>query len=189
MNNDLSELVDFLSRGRKYASFFEWPDKEQKELGVTEELITTLNATESLGLKNLTICRPDPPDITCSGARNERVAIEVSEIVCRDAVKANQKGQEVFRIWAQGELQFAIADRLSRKDKCKLHGAPYERFYACLFTDEMMLTHDGVAVELADAKFGPFEQITDAFLLFSYQSSTQSYPVLRLSVAEGKIGD
>lgn len=182
MPQDLSDIVDLLAKRRKYASFFEWIDKEGKELSIAEELVRALNSAEALDPSSLAPCHPDPPDLTCRNGHGELIAIEVSEIVCLEAVRANQKGQDVFRVWGKGELQSAIAESLARKDKINLQGGPYQRFYVCLFTDEMMLTHQGASEELSNVVFGPFQQITDAFLLFSYQPSTKSYPVLRLRI-------
>jgi hypothetical protein len=43
-----------------------------------------------------------------------------------------------------------------------------------------MLTFEAARAELSKAKFGPFKQITGAFLLFSYQADTRTYPVIKL---------
>jgi hypothetical protein len=182
MPQDLSDIVDLLSSRRKYASFFEWIDKEGKEFGVGEELLKALNSTGSLELSNLAPCNPDPPDLTCHNAQGDLIAIEVSEIVCEEAVRLNQQGQDVYRVWQPGELQAAITERLARKDKVTLQGGPYQGLLVCLFTDELMLTHQGASDELSGATFGPFGQITDAYLLFSYQPCTKSYPVVKLRI-------
>lgn len=179
---DLPDIVDLLASRRKYASFFEWIDKEGKELGVAEELVAALNAGGSLQLSGLVLCNPDPPDLTCQNAQGERIAIEVSEIVCEEAVRLNQLGQDVYRVWQPGELRTGITERLARKDRISLRGGPYRSIYVCLFTDEMMLTQKSVNEELANTKFGPFNQITGAFLLFSYDPETKSYPVVELPI-------
>lgn len=168
---------------RKYASFFEWVDKESKELGVAEELLKVLNQTGQVQLSGAVPCHPDPPDLSCRNAEGDLIALEVTEIVCEEAVRRNQQGEEVFRLWRPGELQAAITDSLNRKDKIHLHGGPYHRLYVLLFTDEMMLTPQAVADELSGVTFGPFNKITDTFLLFSYQPVTKNYPVLRLHIA------
>lgn len=49
MHEDLKRAVELLNKGRQYASFFEWPDKSAKELGVVEELLPTLNTAAHLG--------------------------------------------------------------------------------------------------------------------------------------------
>jgi hypothetical protein len=182
MPQDLSDIVDLLSSRRKYASFFEWIDKEGKEFGVGEELLKTMNSAGSLQLSNLALCNPDPPDLTCHNNQGDLIAIEVSEIVCEEAVRLNQQSQNVYRNWQPGELQAAIAERLVRKDKVTLQGGPYQGFFVCLFTDELMLTHQAASDDLSRVIFGPFSQITDAFLLFSYQPDTKSYPVVRLHI-------
>src|SRR5690606_24216743 len=82
MPQDLSDIVDLLSSRRKYASFFEWIDKEGKEFGVGEELVKALNSAHSLQLIDLAPCNPDPPDLTCKNVQGDLIAIEVSEIVC-----------------------------------------------------------------------------------------------------------
>ena len=182
MSHDLSDIVDLLASRRKYASFFEWIDKEGKEFGVGEELVKALSSGGLLQLSNLAPCNPDPPDLSCQNAQGDLIAIEVTEIVCEEAVRLNQQGQDVYRNWQPGELQATIAERLDRKDKIALQGGPYHSLYVCLFTDELMLTYQSAREELSNVVFGPFNQITDAFLLFSYQPVTKTYPVLRLTI-------
>lgn len=182
MSQNLFDIVGLLSSRRRYAAFFEWIDKEGKEIGVGEELVKVLNSISSLQLSNLGPCNPDPPDLVCEDAQGHRIAIEVSEIVCEEAVRLNQQGQDVHRVWQPGELQATIDERLARKDKIVLQGGPYHALYVCLFTDEMMLTPKDVSNELSSVTFGPFNQVTDAFLLFSYEPVTRSYPVIRLRI-------
>lgn len=182
MSKDFSDIIDLLSSRRKYAPFFEGDDKESKEYSVGEELIRALNASCSFQLSSLALCKPDPPDLTCKDAYGNQIAIEISEIVCEESVSLNQQGQDVCRVWKHGELQAVISERLTRKDKIRLQGGPYKYLYACLFTDELMLTPQSAAEELAGVSFGPLNQITDAFLLFSYQPGSKSYPVIKLRI-------
>ena len=156
------------------------PRREGKELGVAEDFVVALNAESGLGLSNLQLQRPDPPDLTCISALGEPVAIEVSEVVCEKAVRRTAKGEGVLRVWSPGDLTSSVAARLRRKDEKTFHGGPFAHIFVCLFTDEPMLTFESARAELATARFGPFKQLTGAFLLFSYQPSTQSYPVIRL---------
>jgi hypothetical protein len=181
MRDELTRAVELLSEGRQYAPFFEWPKKGGKELGVAEEFVASLNAQSGLRLSNLQLQHPDPPDLTCMNARGERVAIEVAEVVCEEAVRRTVKGEEVLRVWHPGDLTTSVTALLRRKDDKIFHGGPFAHIFVCLFTDEPMLTLDSAPAELATAHFGPFKQVTGAFLLFSYQPSTQSYPVITLA--------
>ena len=182
MSDDLKSALEILIKGRKYASFFEWPDRQIKELGVVRELLTSLNNTASLDLHSPSVFEQDPPDCVCKNAEGENVAIEVAEVVCQDAARLNAKGQNVYRIWNSGELASHIQHRLNEKDNKTYHGGPYANIFACLFTDEPMLTLDFVKAELASVSFGPFLQLTSAFLLFSYEPVSKSYPVIKLQL-------
>jgi hypothetical protein len=181
MRDELERAVALLNSGRQYASFFEWPEKQGKELGVAEEFLESMNAEFSLGLSELRLQCPDPPDLTCIDAKGGRVAIEIAEVVCEEAVRRTAQGQEVLRVWRHGDLTSSISALLHRKDAKVFHGGPFCQTYVCLFTDEPMLTLQAAREELVGSRFGPFKQITGAFLLFSYQPGTQNYPVIKLA--------
>jgi hypothetical protein len=181
MHEDLKRAVELLNKGRRYASFFEWPEKEGKEFGVAEEFVETLNAETRLGLSNLQLQRPDPPDLICTGAAGDRVAIEIAEVVSEEAVRRTAAGEQVLRVWRSGDLRSSVSVLLQRKDRKRFHDGPFSQIFVCLFTDEPMLTFEAARAELDKAKFGPFKQITGAFLLFSYQPSTKTYPLLKLA--------
>lgn len=165
---------------RKYAAFFEWRDKCQKELGIVEELIVTLNAISNLGLHSPLSFSPDPPDCICLNASGQRVALEVAEVVCEEATRRNAQGDAVYREWRRGELTAHVAEKLTEKDQKTFRGGPYGSIICCLFTDEPALEFDVARQELHAARFGPFSNLTAAYLLFSYQPATQSYPAIEL---------
>jgi len=183
MRQDIERLVEIAAKARPYASFFEWPDKEQKEHGVVEELIASLNARAGRHLGNLRAQRPDPPDCICEDAEGKAIGVEVSEIVCGIAASKNARGEKVYRVWQPGELTDTIRTRLEEKDKKTFHGGPYASIIVCLFTDEPALTHEIAVGELHPQSFGPFRQISAAYLLFSYDPGSKSYPLIPLQLA------
>ena len=183
MRQDIERLLDIAAKTRPYASFFEWPDKEQKELGVVEELISGLKTRGGLNLSNLRPHRPDPPDCVCSGEDGETVAIEVSEVVCESAASRNARGEKVYRVWRLGELTEVVSARLAEKDSKTFHGGPFDSIVVCLFTDEPALTYEAASRELASQSFGPLRQVSAAYLLFSYDPGTRTYPFIRLPLA------
>ena len=167
---------------KTYASFFEWHNKRQKELGVVEELLVALNRATPMGLHSPRKAAPDPPDCICLDASGKTVAIEVSEVVCQAATGLNAKGRAVYRRWQPGELVDQVARVLSAKDRKTFHGGPFQAIIACLFTDEPALTVDQATAELSGQRFGPFAQLTAAYLLFSYDPGNQTYPLIKLSI-------
>ena len=170
------------SRMRKYASFFEWSDKPTKEIGVVEELLISLNKELGLGLHSLQSFNPDPPDCICLNTYDQLVAIEVVEVVCQEAVRLNAKGNDVYRLWGRGELAPHIEQLLKRKDKKTYHGGPYGEVIVCLFTDELTLSPDFVSDELRSVFWGPYKQISSAFLLLSYNPESRVYPVFQIKL-------
>jgi hypothetical protein len=182
MHEELRRALELLKKGRQYASFFEWTDKEGKELGVAQEFVKALNAEMGLALSSPRLQRPDPPDAICTSAAGERVAVEIAELVTEEAVRRTAMGEDLLRVWRPGDVSSAVSGLLLRKDEKTFHGGPFGQLYVCLFTDEPMLTIDAAREELAAVKFGPFRQITDAFLLFSYDPGTRTYPVIRLAL-------
>lgn len=169
---------------KKYASFFEWCDRGRKELSVVEELVIALNSSSGLTLREPREFLPDPPDCVCLNQAGELVAIEVAEIVCEEAARLNAQGTNVYRYWRTGELASHVSRVLKGKDAKSFNGGPYASIITCLFTDEPALTVEQAKTELATQQFGPFNQITNAYLLFSYQPITQSYPVIALRVRQ-----
>lgn len=152
-----------------------------KELGIVQQLLTTLNNSINLGFHSPRVCEQDPPGCVCENIVGDNIAIEVTEVVCCEAAKLNAQGQSIYRVWKSGELASHIEYLLSEKDKKTYHGGPYANTLACLFTDEPMLTFDFVKTELTSSvRFGPFLQLTSAFLLFSYEPASKSYPVIPL---------
>lgn len=168
---------------RKYASFFEWPeDRSIAEKGVVVDLVESLAHRNERQFHSVGIQKPDPPDCICLNELNERVAIEVTEVVCEDAARLNAQGHDVFRNWKDGELADRIAEQLADKDGKKFHGAPYAEVIVCLFTDEPLLTIDRIQQELGELYFGPFAQVTSAYLLVSYDPRTKTYPVFTIKL-------
>jgi len=169
---------------KNYASFFEWPDRSRKELGVVEELVVALNNSAGLTLCEPKVFEKDPPDCVCLNDTGGVVAIEVAEVVCEDATRLNAQGSCVYRRWRPGELATHISRTLAGKDAKIFHGGPYSSIIACLFTDEPALTVEQAKSELCELEFGPYSQITKAFLLFSYSPATRSYPVIPLRIRQ-----
>jgi hypothetical protein len=179
----LAYLTKHSKRMRRYAGFFEWPEKAVKEYGIACQLIESLRA-----LGDESLCDPRPfgesqaPDIVCSGSHGERIALEISELVCEESVRLNAQGQDVIRSWEPTEVRQAVSERLASKDEKTYFGGPYDQIMVCLHTDETFLTHDWVQNALRGISFGPYRQLSRAFLLFSYCPGQQGYPVIELQL-------
>ena len=188
------ELIEKARRVRPHAGFFDWPVKETKELGVVRTLIDQTDANASLRLLDVRPGRPDPPDAI--GTRNDGapVAVEVTELVDQDVTAHNvrvmrqsvgedfiERGKKLeHRVWDAAGLIAAVQALLRDKDGKTLNGGPFAQYVVVIHTDEMMLTHVDAAEWLRGHLFPDMRQITDAYILFSYDGS--GYPHIRLNV-------
>ncbi len=86
-------------------------------------------------------------------------------MVCEDAARRTAQGEQVMCTWRPGELKAHVSNLLMVKDGKTFQGGPYAEIVASLFTDEPTLTLEQAKSELAGTSFGPYKQLTSAFLL------------------------
>ncbi|WP_298017838.1 hypothetical protein [uncultured Castellaniella sp.] len=190
---DEKKIADLIRAARAnkrgYADFYSWStDRDIEEWGVTTELWKSLQATgESFfddikrrGRGN------DPPDCEAVDYKGNRIAIEVTELVCPDAIRAYNDGRVYdWADWPKKRFIDAIAHRIATKgDRYgKLRGGPYEGGYVVLiFTDEPMLPIATVRKFLDGHVFSRPEGVTRVFLLLSYDPGVQMSPYVELTL-------
>ncbi len=169
---------------RDYANFFEYPDRDRKELGILEELIRSLNDAGGPYFSDPASHTPDPPDCVARNAAGQLVAFEITEVVSQAAVELDARGDKVLALWEPGDLTTVIEHRLATKDAKRFQGGPYDEIVVVLHTDEFYLSVEAAESELEGTSFGPFTRIGDAYLIFSYSPQTKGYPVVRIRVAK-----
>jgi hypothetical protein len=164
------KLLEKLRRVRKYASFFEWPDKKLKERGVVADLLHSMQLEGVAEYGEPSPALDDPPDCIVSDRDGIPVAVEVTELVSAEAIRRNQRGDNVYRDWKPHEVIDEINNLLLKKDGKRFHNGPYAKKIVLIFTDEIILQirQDEYAEYLAERLFGSVEQIDEAYLLFSY---------------------
>lgn len=169
-----------MKKSRKYASFFYWQDKQTKEFGIVEELLQSLSV-EGFTLRDPRIYEQDPPDCVCVDGTERLVAVEAVELVSQEAIERNEKGEDVYCWWEPSDICAGVGKLLARKDAKSFNGGPYAEVAVLIHTDEPALIADAAREALEEVDFGPFIQLTRAFLMFSYKPR-KGYEVLPLSV-------
>jgi hypothetical protein len=172
-----------MKRQRRYASFYDWHDKQIKELGVVHELVQSLGVG-GFPLRDPRVHEPDPRDCVCADDAGRPVALEVVELVSQEAIERNEKGEDVYRWWEPEDIRAGVRQLLARKDAKTFNGGPYAEIAVLIHTDEPALTADAARQALAGVAFGPFNRLTRAFLMFSYIPG-KGHEVLPLSVVCG----
>jgi len=166
---------------RRYASFYEWHDKQQKELGIVQELLASL-ASQGIELFDPQIHQPDPPDCICNDRNGNLVALELVELVSQEAVERNEKGEAVYRWWEPVDIRSEIASLLAKKDAKAFNGGPYSEVAVVIHTDEPALVADDARAALSGLEFGPFRRISRGFLMLSYMPG-RGHEVIQLPLA------
>ena len=174
------------ARDRGYASFFDWPDRDQKEVGVVLSLFESLLAKEGLHYSKLRTRGQgnDPPDCEAAAPDGKRVGIEVTELVDPLGIRNAKAGRRYeWSTWDKAKLESYVLSRIAAKDDpAELKGGPYERYWVVIHCDEPELSHDRVR-SLLNGWAGTTTTLADeAFLLFSYDPLHGLCPYIRLPV-------
>jgi hypothetical protein len=192
--NILQELKALVAKQRVYASFFKSGSKTHEEISVVRNLLESMATRGESRFFDPCVSPVDPPDCLAKAADGRAVAIEVTEIVCEEAVRINAQqdraaisqlrpGVAVMRRWEQQDFIAHIAGRVEDKDTKKLKGGPYGAYVVVMHTDEPELEREKCEAWLRGHMFGPFRQVCEAYLLFSYMPKV-GYQYVRLQIAQ-----
>lgn len=188
---DEEEIVALMraarAKARGYADFFGWStDRDLEEWGVVTTLWESLqhngesffNEISGRGRGN------DPPDCEALDFEGKRIAIEVTELVCPDAIQAYREGRVYdWADWPKDRFILELQHRITAKGAryVKLKGGPYEGGYVVvIFTDESMLPIATVRNFLNGHIFDRPEGVSRAFLLLSHDPELHYCPYVEL---------
>jgi len=115
--------------------------------------------------------------------------VEVTELVCQEAARRNQKGERIYRDWQTHEVLRKVKDRLQEKDAKVYRGGPYSKIVAIVHTDEPVIAYESYHDPLAAESFGPFVQIQEAYFLFSYDPNHSYCPYVQLRLSGKSTGE
>jgi hypothetical protein len=190
--SEISDILTTLKRLRKYASYFEWTDKQRKELGVVEELI---KAMELSGEKRFHSPRYGPsanhaPDCVAVNQNGELVAIEVCELVSGKAIQCNIGAKDakdmVYCDWLPEHVTEEVSKILIKKDNVNYIEGPYSNIVVVIHSDEMVVLHNTCADALESRIYEKPKVINEAYFLFSYDPGFKFCPYVKLNFREPK---
>jgi hypothetical protein len=178
------ELDAVIRNRRKYASFWDWPDKKIKEWDVVEELLKSMHATGNCRYKTpVESVDNDPPDCVIRDSDGVLIGVEVTEFVDQDAVAMNERDANVYREWTDEAVQEKIAQVLADKDaKVESRRGLYGKVILVIHTDEIATLQSFELFPILDASHFPRPQnIDEAYLICSYEPGV-GYPYVRLNL-------
>lgn len=186
----LSLLRESRIKARGYADFFGWgADRDLEEWGVVTALAESLrlegkvvfSSLKSRGRGN------DPPDCEALDNKGKRIAIEVTELVDGEAIKAYKSGAKyIWADWNKSKFIGSLESLITRKDSkfIELKEPPYGGgYFIVIFTDEDMLDPATVELYLQGYKFNKPKHSERVFLLLSYDPTIQRCPYYELQLS------
>ena len=179
MNREFLEKVRWSVR-RRYATCFEWPDKQIKELGVVREWLRSMESRSEAGYSDPIPFSNDSPDCIVRDRQGKEVAVEVTEFVSREAIETNLRRRwedRVYRDWRPNQVIAEIKRIIQKKDGKTFKGGPYAKKILLIFTDEdtLISRRFEYAKRLPEQSFGPVNQIDEVYFLFSYVGNAHPY--------------
>lgn len=181
----LREISRASSLPRKHANFFNWHDKEIKELDIATYLAGYLSLEEKLVIKTLKACELDPPDCVLI-TESCNIAIEIVELVDSSAIQKQIKEGFLYPeqdSWTEEKLEKALNELITIKDnprnRTSLH-KEYPRYVLLLHTDEPELNINRFKDIFKPSSLIKSSLISEIYLLFSYHPETGNCPILRL---------
>lgn len=180
-----------MKKDRGYAGFFDWPDRDQKELGIAIHLFESLEAHEGLQYRQARVrgSGNDPPDIEVRDSSGRLIGIEVTELVDPAAIKSYKAGNPWdWAEWGQAKFGQYLEARVRAKDSPSgVKGGPYSEYWLLIHSDEPALSISEVRKHMAGVSPFPVKLITNAFLLLSYHPN-EGYPYVRLPLRREQSG-
>jgi len=177
----------------RYTNYFGWPlNRDDGELSVVNHLVKSLELDNKNYLTEIKSRgrHNDPPDCEAKNESGKRVAIEVTELVDEDTIKAYKAGIKYnWANWNKSKFISSIESLLSRKDPKyhKLIEPPYPGGYVLIiFTDEPDLNRHKIQQFLDNHIFNVTKNISQAFLLVSYDPSIKRCPYFELKLNDSE---
>ena len=189
---DEKEIVALVRAARKnargYADYFGWAiDRDFEEVGIIQSLAESLDTKGQLFFSSI-LGRGrgnDPPDCEAETVNGERIAIEVTELVDGEAIKAFKNGSIYdWAVWTQESFIEGLERAIESKDSrfTKLKGTPYPGgYFLVIHTDEPTLNYT-IVERYLNYKFKKPKYISRAFLVLGYDPSTKSCPFFELEL-------
>lgn len=190
--DDEAEILALMRAARKrargYADFFGWAmDRDLEESGVISSLVESMAADGVSFFENVKSRRRpnDPPDCEATGRNGARVAIEVTELVDGEAIRAFKEGRVYdWAEWPREKFISSLAERIDAKDKRYpfLKDPPYDDGYVVVVhTDEPELSRSTVQEYLNSHGIPRPEHISRVILVLSYDPTIQRCPYFEVS--------
>lgn len=169
---------------RNHASFFNWHDKEIKEIGIATDFFVQLEKISDDRLVEIENAE-DPPDAKVITQNNEVIGIELTEIVNEKAIEHQIKGDsryvnEVLK-WNKDNTIQEIESIINKKNRlCENVPEVYERKVLLIFTDEPRLESHKIEEYIQGHTWPEANNFDEIYILTGYEPKVGSLVLIKI---------
>lgn len=166
---------------RNHASYFNWKDKEVKELNISSYLANHMIG-KGIVVTGITLGE-DPPDVVFE-TENGKIGVELVELVDNQAIQdqINKRTEYLERPeWTRERFVSEVNHLLNKKDNpSKSMPGKYKEYVCLIHSDEPDLI--GQSRDCIISKCGIIKTnlISQAYLVTSYDPQKDEYPIYQL---------
>ena len=181
----LADLAKNDKSPRRHANFFEFWKKPVKETGIFEEFIAALEVHIGASIRTWRLAETDPPDVIVTLENDQRIGVELTELVNKEAIEAQIQKPEIYSGVA---LSFGVTEALDaintiidiKSNKMRHLTSEYDQLILLIHTDEIMLTSASFVSGMSNHAFRHSDVFNSVHLMFSYEPASKSYPVVKI---------
>lgn len=172
---------------RGHADYFTWKsDRTLEEWSVVRIFRDSLDRDGRGFFHSFTHrgCGKDPPDCEALSNAGERIAIELTEFVDQDSIRA-AKAREPLESepLTRTEVYRRLSDLIARKDNPhKVKGGPYQIYIVLVYSDDPLIRDYDIIEYVRNCEFPATRLINRAFLMLSYNPWEKCHPCIELNL-------
>lgn len=183
----LEKMREAIKARRGYADFFEWPDRQTKEVQICKITLETIGY-----IGKVEPSKSDPPDVTFrKEGLSADIGIELTELVCQATIenwvkwnkgKVNEYPDSA--IWTIERVMKGVISCIETKDKKLERVSGFLENWLIVHSDEMDIMSLVGKVEDRAKHCAPYStvNIDRVFLVLSYDPRRNGYPVIEWPV-------
>jgi hypothetical protein len=174
-------LLENLNLPRKYASFYNWDNKNEKEIGICSSFIRVIFNEDDI--ESLDLVSKDPPDCLLI-LKGQKIGIELTELVDQKEIEKNIKckGQFVPCFWGKTEVENELNRIITSKEKKakdKMHHQ-YDDYILLIHSDEPKIDRNKIPEIIAEYDPPITSIIKHIYLMLSYEPELKKEPIYKL---------
>ena len=182
----LKQEIEKLNKlSRNHASFYNWHDKEIKEISIATDFFVQLEKVSDDRLLHIENAE-DPPDIKVTTQSHEVIGIELTELVNEKAIgyqiKEDPRYVNELLNWDKEKFIAEVEYIINKKNVlCENFPSGYDRNVLLIFTDEPRLESKTIKGYIENKVWSRENAFDEIYILTGYEPKESSAVLIKLT--------